>query len=82
MLIKHRDEWASTSDVTEEAPRSVVSERLLIEIARDEGGDMRRAADGDPPAELKKILDDPTRLKPPKKKGQKKAVWNSNRVGS
>jgi hypothetical protein len=43
---------------------------------------MRRAADGDPPAELKKILDDPTQLKPPKKKGHKKAVWNSNRVGS
>ena len=82
LLIKHRDAGASASDITESAPRSAVSERLLIEIARDEGGDMRRAADGDPPAELKKILDDPTLLKPPKKKGRKKAVWNSNRVGS
>ena len=82
LLIKHRDAWASTADVTEAAPRSVVSERLLIEIARDEGGDMRRAADGDPPAELRRILDDPTQLTPPKKKGRKKAVWQSSRAGS
>jgi bifunctional non-homologous end joining protein LigD len=82
LLIKHRDAWASTGEVTESEPRSVVSERLLIEIARDEGGDMRRAADGDPPAELQKILDDPTKLTPAKKKGRKKAVWQSNRVGS
>src|ERR1044071_520722 len=62
LLIKHRDSWASSGDVTEAAPRSVISDRLLIEIARDEGGDMRRAADGDPPAELKKILNDPKLL--------------------
>jgi bifunctional non-homologous end joining protein LigD len=48
LLIKHRDEWASTNDVTEAAPRSVVSNRLLADIARDEGGDVRKAADGDP----------------------------------
>src|SRR5215475_10200602 len=36
LLIKHRDEWASAQDITELAPRSVVSNRLLIEIARDE----------------------------------------------
>ncbi len=53
LLIKHRDEWASTEDITELAPRSVVSKRLLIEIARDEGGDLRKAADGDPPGLLK-----------------------------
>jgi bifunctional non-homologous end joining protein LigD len=82
LLIKHRDSWASTGDVTELAPRSVVSERLLIEIARDEGGDMRRAADGDPPSELQRILNDPARLTAPKKKGHRKAVWHSNRVGS
>jgi bifunctional non-homologous end joining protein LigD len=81
LLIKHRDEWASSEDIAELAPRSVVSNRLLIEIARDEGGDMRKAADGDPPAVLGKILDDPTLLAPPKK-GRKKSVRHSNRGAS
>jgi len=40
LLIKHRDQYASGRDVTQEEPRSVVSQRLLEEIARDEGGDM------------------------------------------
>jgi bifunctional non-homologous end joining protein LigD len=48
LLIKHRDQHASTSDVTQEEPRSVTSQRLLAEIARDEGGDIERAALGDP----------------------------------
>jgi bifunctional non-homologous end joining protein LigD len=83
LLIKHRDAWASTEDVTELAPRSVVSNRLLIEIARDEGGDMRKAADGDPPALLQEILKNPKLLTPPKtKKGRKKSVWHSNHGGS
>jgi bifunctional non-homologous end joining protein LigD len=56
LLIKRRDEWATADDVTERAPRSVVSQRLLVEIARDEDGDMLRAADGDPPALLRKLL--------------------------
>ena len=81
LLIKHRDEWASTEDITELAPRSAVSNRLLVEIARDEGGDMRRAADGDPPAELQKILDNP-KLLTPAKKSRTKAVWHSNRPPS
>jgi bifunctional non-homologous end joining protein LigD len=80
LLIKHRDRWASTEDVTELAPRSVVSDRLLVEIARDEGGDVRRAADGDPPALLERILKDPALLAPPRK-GRKKSVWHSNRGG-
>ena len=78
LLIKHRDAWATTEDITELAPRSVVSNRLLIEIARDEGGDLRKAADGDPPALLQQILEDPTLLAPAKK-GRKKSVWHSNR---
>ena len=83
LLIKHRDRWASTEDVTELAPRSVVSNRLLIEIARDEGGDMRKAADGDPPALLQEILNNPALLTPPKAtKGRKKSVWHSNHGGS
>lgn len=48
LLIKHRDQFASTGDVTEEAPRSVASGRSLAGIARDEGGDVERAATGDP----------------------------------
>jgi bifunctional non-homologous end joining protein LigD len=82
LLIKHRDQWATAEDVTETAPRSVVSKRLLIEIARDEGGDMTRAADGDPPALLRQILENPALLTPAKKKGRKQAVWHSNRPTS
>jgi bifunctional non-homologous end joining protein LigD len=48
LLIKHRDEYASTKEVTQEEPRSVASQRLLAEIARDAGGDVERAAMGDP----------------------------------
>src|SRR5450759_4366308 len=56
LLIKHRDAYASTEDVTLAKPRSVVSKRILTEIARGEGGDVRKAATGDPPAEVKKLL--------------------------
>jgi bifunctional non-homologous end joining protein LigD len=49
LLIKHRDRYASTRDILAEGPRSVVSNRLLAEIARDEGGDVAKAAKGDPP---------------------------------
>jgi bifunctional non-homologous end joining protein LigD len=79
LLIKHRDGWATTEDITELAPRSVVSNRLLIEIARDEGGDLRRAADGDPPALLQQILENPKLLAPARKGRKKKSVWHSNR---
>jgi bifunctional non-homologous end joining protein LigD len=82
LLIKHKDKWASTQDITELMPRSVVSNRLLVEIARDEGGDLKKAATGDPPALLQEILENPKLLAPPKKKGQKKAVWHSNRPRS
>lgn len=47
MLIKRRDEYASTTDITESASRSVVSRRTLRQIAADEGGDVERAATGD-----------------------------------
>ena len=60
LLIKHRDEFASPGvDITQEMPRSVVSNRLLAEIARDAGGDVEKAATGDPtsktPAKASKI---------------------------
>ena len=48
LLIKHRDRYASTSDIMVEKPRSVLTNRLLAEIARDEGGDVAKAAKGDP----------------------------------
>lgn len=48
LLIKHRDRYASTEDITETRPYSVVSRRLLAGIARDEGGDVAKAATGDP----------------------------------
>jgi len=47
LLIKHRDQFASTRDVTEDA-RSVVSKRLLADIAGEGGGDVAKAATGDP----------------------------------
>jgi bifunctional non-homologous end joining protein LigD len=78
LMIKHRDGWATTEDIAELAPRSVVTNRLLIEIARDEGGDMRKAADGDPPSQLQEILANPALLVPPKK-SQKKSVWHSKK---
>jgi bifunctional non-homologous end joining protein LigD len=80
LLIKHRDQWQSEQDVTELFPRSVVSNRLLIEIARDEGGDMKKAATGDPPAALREILANPELLTPAKTGKRKKAVWHSNRM--
>src|SRR6202042_448898 len=48
LLIKHRDQYASAQDVTAEEPRSVISKRLLADIARDGGGDVEKAATGDP----------------------------------
>jgi len=57
LLIKHHDADASTCDITAEEPRSVKSRRLLAEIALDEGGDVLKAAEGDPPGELRALLD-------------------------
>jgi bifunctional non-homologous end joining protein LigD len=49
LLIKRKDPFASkTVDITLEKPRSVKSRRLLAGIARDEGGDVAKAATGDP----------------------------------
>jgi bifunctional non-homologous end joining protein LigD len=49
LLIKRKDAAASrTVDITTEKPRSVVSRRLLAGIARDEGGNVAKAATGDP----------------------------------
>jgi bifunctional non-homologous end joining protein LigD len=50
LLIKHRDQYASARDILVEEPRSVISNRLLAEIAREAGGDVAKAAKGDPAA--------------------------------
>jgi bifunctional non-homologous end joining protein LigD len=48
LLIKHRDEFASKKDITKEKPKSVLSGRLLRDIAAEGGGDVAKAATGDP----------------------------------
>jgi bifunctional non-homologous end joining protein LigD len=51
LLIKHRDEYASTEDLTVSRPRSVVSGRTLAEIGRAAGASPRQleqAAGADP----------------------------------
>jgi bifunctional non-homologous end joining protein LigD len=48
LLIKHRDKYASSKDVTLTEPRSVLTNRLLADIARDQGGNVEEAATGDP----------------------------------
>ena len=69
LLIKHRDYYTTDLEVTELAPVSILTRRTLAEIAEDEGGDVRKAATGDP----KKV---PARTGVRRrKKGQKKKVW-------
>jgi bifunctional non-homologous end joining protein LigD len=48
LLIKHRDAYASDVDVTASMPNSVVSRRTLAGIAEAGGGDVGKAASGDP----------------------------------
>jgi bifunctional non-homologous end joining protein LigD len=48
LLIKHKDKFASSDDITASEPKSVLSRRLLADIARDENGDVAKAATGDP----------------------------------
>ena len=49
LLMKRKDRHASsTVDITKAKPRSVLTRRLLAGIARDEGGDVAKAATGDP----------------------------------
>ena len=75
LLIKHRDDFASDEDVAEARPRSVVSNRLLTQIAIDEGGDVEKASTGDPVAEVEKLLKNPELLE--RKRKDSPAVWHS-----
>lgn len=52
LLIKHRDGHASTDDVAVSQPNSVVTGRTLAEIAAQAGGDVEKAATGDPAGAL------------------------------
>ena len=48
LLIKHRDRYASAADVVAEKPRSVISKKLMAQIAKAAGGDVEKAAAADP----------------------------------
>ena len=77
LLLKRRDEAASEQDVAETSPRSVLTQRLMAEIAFDEGGDVATAAGADPAAAIRDLMRDPgTRTRTPRRKPK---VWRSNR---
>src|SRR3979490_1487862 len=46
LLIKHRDRYVSKRDITVVQPKSVLTARLLADIARDEDGHVTKAATG------------------------------------
>ena len=74
LLMKHRDDYAlDGEDITETQPYSVLTKRTLTEIAEDEGGEIKKAATGDP----KKLP--PRRGIKRRKKSTKKKVWHSNK---
>jgi bifunctional non-homologous end joining protein LigD len=81
LLIKHRDDAATGEDIAETAPRSVVSQRLLAEIAFQEGGDVAKAASADPEAALRNLIRDPAAVTAQKRR-RKPSVWKSNRARS
>lgn len=54
LLIKHRDQYASTEDIAETQPYSAKTKRLLAAIAQDGGGNVELAATGDPAAKTGK----------------------------
>ena len=80
LLLKHRDAFASAEDIATTQPRSVVSGRLLAEIAWHEGGDVEKAAAGDPPEEIRRLIANPARVA--RRRRGKPAVWHSGRGGS
>jgi len=63
--------------IIESEPRSVLSNRLMAEIAFDAGGDVERAAGADPEDAIRALLRKPsTRRRRP---AAKPSVWRSNR---
>ena len=63
LLIKHKDEFASTKDIVADEPRSVLSRRLLADIAREGGGNVEKAATGDIQGKLKSVAKEPKKKK-------------------
>jgi bifunctional non-homologous end joining protein LigD len=49
LLIKHRDSFTSSQDVIVAKPTSAISGKTLAEIARENGGNVEKAAKGDLP---------------------------------
>lgn len=74
LLIKHRDQYASTEDITATQPRSVLSRRSLAEIALDEGGDVLKAASGDPPETIEALLQTDLNAR---RRRRKPSVWRA-----
>ena len=74
LLIKHRDYYTTDEEVTELAPASILTRRTLAEIAEDEGGNVKKAATGDP-----KVIPRRTGVKR-RKKGQRAKVWHSSQT--
>jgi bifunctional non-homologous end joining protein LigD len=48
LLIKHRDRYASSIDIATEKPKSVLSRKLMAQIAAASGGNVAKAAKADP----------------------------------
>jgi bifunctional non-homologous end joining protein LigD len=78
LLIKHRDKFASTEDIAVTQPKSIKSKRLLAEIAEAGGGDVAKAATGDPQAPKEKVAKGGTK-KPPKTSKAGKAVKKTSK---
>ena len=72
LLIKHRDHYTTEEEVADLAPASILTRRTLAEIAEDEGGNVKKAATGDP-----RVIPHRTGVKR-RKKGQKAKVWHSS----
>jgi bifunctional non-homologous end joining protein LigD len=51
LLIKHQDRYASSHDVVADKPKSVLSKRLMAQIAAAAGGNVVKAAESDPQKE-------------------------------
>lgn len=75
LLIKHRDQYASERDITVEEPYSALTHRLLADIAREGGGDVDKAATGDPPASGKAVAS-PATAGSPRKQTRRRSVRN------
>ncbi len=72
LLIKHRDAHAGKGEITEEKPYSAATRRLLADIAREGGGDVERAATGDPQTKKKAGGSSAKATVPRKKAGSRK----------